>query len=260
MKAQRRHELKANSLIWTLQGLPDTINKYQSQIALALVLIALAILMVRYRMNTAQERLNAAQQSLGAAADDLTRLKNLQFGNGGDGVQFMKAREEYYSDGLQEAEEALQKSPDSQDALKAEALLNQGDLNFEMANAPELAGAATQPALRPAEPDDTLLSNAYDAYSQVIQNYASQKFAVTAAHFGLGAVAEDRAAAAGGADASQWDAARSQYQAVLDSDADAAFKTIASSRIALIPRLSKPAAIGWSAATQPIQMGPSTQK
>jgi hypothetical protein len=265
MKAERRHVLKANSLIWTLQGLPETIKKYQSQIALGLVLVALAIVMVRYRINMAQERLMGAQQNLGVAAEDLHRLKNMAFNPGSDGVGYMKEREEFYSDGLQQADEAFQKAPDSQDAMKAEALLDKGDLNFEMANTPEMPGAATQPSLRPAEPEDSLLSNASDAYTQVLQNYSSQKFAVTAARFGLAAVAENRAVAGGGSDASQWDAAKAQYQAVLDSDAEEAFKTIASLRLGLLPQLSKPAAIGLTATSQPGQMqvlplGPSTQK
>ena len=198
MKAERRHVLKANSLIWTLQGLPETIKKYQSQIALGLVLIALTIVMVRYRINIAQERLSAAQQSLGVAGEDLHRLKNMAFNPGADGIGYMKAREEYFSDGLQQADEAFQKAPDSQDAMKADALLHKGDLNFEMANTPVMPGAATQPALQPAEPEDSLLSNAFDAYTQVLQNYSSQKFAATAARFGLAAVAENRAVAGGG--------------------------------------------------------------
>jgi hypothetical protein len=260
MKAERRHVLKSNSLIWHLQGLPETIKKYQSQIALVMVLIALVIVMVRYRINIAQERLFAAQQSLGVAADDLRRLKNMAFNPEADGVQYMKAREEYYSDGLQQADEAFQKAPDSQEAMKAEALLDKGDLNFEMANTPELPGAATQPALGLPEPEDSLLSNASDAYTQILQNYSTQKFAVMAAHFGLAAVAENRAVAGGGSNASQWDAAKAQYQAVLDSDAEAGFKTIATLRMGLIPQLSKPAAIGLTATTKPVALGPSTQK
>jgi hypothetical protein len=258
MKAQRRHELKANSLIWTLQGLPETIKKYQSQIALGLVVVALAIVMVRYRISAAQERLAAAQQALGVAADNLNRLKNNPYNPGIDGIQYIKQREESYIDGLQEADEAFEKAPDSQPAMKAEALLHKGDLNFELANSPELAGAATQPALRPAESNETLLSNAFDAYMQVLQNYPNEKFAVTAAHFGLAAVAEDRAA--DGKDASQWDAAKAQYQAVLDSDAEQAFKNIATLRIGLLPRLSQPMALGFSAATQESPLGPTTRK
>jgi hypothetical protein len=267
MKAERRHELKANSLIWTLQGLPEQIKKYQSQIALVLVLIALVILMVRYRINIAQEKLDAAQQSLGVAADDLNRMKNMVFRPGEDGIQFMREREMDYADGLQQADDAFQKAPDSQETMKAEALLDKGDLNFEMANTPELPGATTQPALRPGEPNDSLLTSASDAYSQILQNYSSQKFAATSAHFGLAAVAENRAAAGG--DASQWDAAKTQYQAVLDGDAESAFKTIAKIRLEMIPQLSNPAIslspASLTPATQPgplqvFPLVPSTQK
>ena len=260
MKAQRRHELKANSLIWTLQGLPETIKRYQSQIALGLVLVALAIVMIRYRINTAEQRLAAAQQGLSIANEQLHRLQSSRFYPGADALQYVKQREEFYSDGLQQADDALQKAPDSQPALKAEALLVKGDINFEVANSPEMAGAATQPALRPAETMDTLLNSAYDAYMQVVQNYPEQKFAATAAHFGLAAVAEDRAVAGGGSDVAQWDAAKAQYQAILDSNAEPGFKAVATQRIELLPQLQQPAAIGLGATTIISTLGPTTQK
>jgi hypothetical protein len=247
MKAQRRRELKVNSLIWTLQGLPETIKKYQSQVSLGLVLIALAVVLIQYRIRTGQERLEAARTSLGNAADDLQRLRTMAFDPEGDAQTFMRLREGYYSDGLQQVDTVLQKTPDSEVAMKAQALLDKGDLNFEMANFPELNGAATQPALRPAEPRDTLLGNAFDAYSQALHDYASQRPIVTAAHFGLAAVAEDRAA---GGDPSQWDAARAQYQAVIDGDAEQPFKVLAKQRLELLPQLQLPATVDLSATTQ----------
>jgi predicted negative regulator of RcsB-dependent stress response len=101
----------------------------------------------------------------------------------------------------------------------------------------------------------------------VLQNYPGQKFAVAAAHFGLAAVAENRAVGGGtGApDASQWDTAKAQYQAVLDSNAEQAFKDVATMRMGLLPQLSKPVAIGLSApSTEPsldlIPLGSSTRK
>jgi hypothetical protein len=263
MKAQRRQQLKANSLIWTLQGLPETIKRYQSQIALVLVLIALAIVMIRYRMTAAEQRLLNAQQSLSVANEQLHRLQSSRLYPGADALGYMKQRMEFYSDGLQQADDALQKAPDSQPALKAEALLVKGDINFEIANAPEMPGAATQPALRPAESVENLLNNAHDAYMQVLENYSDQKFAVTAAHFGLAAVAEDRAVLGNG-DSSQWDAAKVQYQAIVDSDAEPGYKAIATQRIQLLPQLERPVAIGLSATTVPSPLigplGPTTQK
>ncbi len=150
-------------------------------------------------MSAAEQRLAEAQESLAIASDDLRQLENIVPPPGGDLLILVKQREELYSEGLQQADAALQKAPDSQAALKAQALILKGDFNFNMANFPELPGAATQPSLRPAESDDSLLSNASDAYTEVLQSYASEKFAVTAAHFGLAAVAENRG---------NWDAAR----------------------------------------------------
>ncbi len=187
MKAERRHELKANSLSQSLLLFPEKIKQYQSQIALVLVLIALAVVLIRYRMNAAEQRLFDAQTSLSLASDNLQHLENSP--SGADPQILMKSREDVYAEGLQQADDAFQKAPDSQLVLKAQALVLKGDLNFNMANFPELPGAATQPSLRPSESEDTLLTNASDAYNQVLQNYASEKFAVTAAHFGLAAVA-----------------------------------------------------------------------
>lgn len=254
MKAQRRHELKANSLIWHLQGLPEKIKEYQSQIALGLVVIALAVLMVRYRINAAQQRLAEAYQGLNIASDDLQRLK--QFYPSANSAELMAHRAGYYAEGLQEADQAFQKAPDNLPMLKAEALLDKGDINFEMANSPELPGAASQPALRPAESDDSLLASAHDAYAQVLHDFADQKFAVTAAHFGLAAVAEDRAAS----DASQWDAAKAEYQAIVDSDAEPAFKAAASQRLQILPQLQRPAAVGLSVLTGIGPAAPATRK
>ncbi len=248
MKAERRHELKTNSLMQRLRLFPQFVSQYQSQIALVSVLIALAIVLVRYRMSSAEQRLTEARQSLSIASDDLQRLENPMRGT--DALMFMKAREDSYSEGLQQADEALQKAPDSQPALKAQALILKGDFNFNMANFPELPGAATQPSLRPAESEESLLSNASDAYTEVIQKYAGERFAVTAAHFGLAAVAENRGA---------WDAAKAQYQAILDSDAEAPYKTLANMRLGLLGQLEQPAAVDLSAAAPAPAETPATQ-
>jgi hypothetical protein len=169
---------------------------------------------------------------------------------GTDPLMFMKAREDSYSEGLQQADEALQKAPDSQPGLKAQALILKGDFNFNMANFPELPGAATQPSLRPDESEENLLSNASDAYTEAVEKYATEKFAVTAAHFGLAAVAENRGA---------WDAAKAQYQAILDSDAEAPYKNLASMRLELLPQLAHPVVVDLSAPAPATQAITATQ-
>ena len=240
MKAQRRHELKQNSLIATLQQLPTTIKQYQSQIALVVVVIALAVVVIRYKINSAAERLAEAQASLGIAGDDLSRLRQTVPNPRDDSKAIMQEREMLYSEGIKEADDALEKAPLSKESLRAQTLLTKGDLNFEVANAPELPGAATEPSLRPSESDQQLLDDAYEAYSQVVQNYPSQTSDVTQARFGLGAVAEDRAVLNGGSDPAQWAAAKQQFQAVLDSDAPAGFKNLAGQQMQLLPQLQRP--------------------
>lgn len=247
MKAQRRQELKSNSLLWTLQGLPEQIKKYQSQIALVMVLIALAIVLVRYRINAAAQRTYDAQQAMGIATEDLTQLSRLNFYEGDDMEGFAKAREEKFADGLQQADTAFQKAPDSMAAMKAQALLYKGDLNFRMANFPALPGSDTRPSLLPSESQDTLLSGATDAYQQVLQTYPDQKFAVVAAHFGLAAIDENKG---------NWDDAKTQYQAILTGDAEQAFKDAAKQRIDLLPQLSQPVTVDLQATTQPSIFGP----
>jgi hypothetical protein len=241
MKAERRHELKSNSLVQSLKLFPEAVKQYQSQIALVVVLIALAIVLLRYRLSAAEQRLNEAQESLSIASDDLQRLQSTAPVPGADMQMVMKEREDFFSEGLQRADEAFQKAPDSKAALKAQALILKGDFNFNMANLPDLPGAATQPSLRPSEGEENLLSKASDAYTQVLQNYASEKFAVAAAHFGLAAVAENKGA---------WDAAKAQYQAISDGNAETPYKNLASARLALIPELALPVAVDLPA-TQP---------
>jgi hypothetical protein len=248
MKAERRRELKVNSLIWTLQGLPQTIKKYQSQVSLAVVLIALAAVLIQYRMRTGQQRLEAARASLANAADDLQNLRRMPINPEEDGGAFMRVREAYFEDGLDQVDTVLKNAPAGEAQMRARALLDKGDLNFEMANFPELGGAATQPALRPVESLDTLLANAADAYNQALREYGDQKLVAVAAHFGLAAAAEDRAAAG---DASQWNAARAQYQAVIDGDAEQPFKLMAKQRLQLLPELKLPATVNLPPTTQP---------
>jgi len=251
MKSERRRELRQNALIWHLQGLPEKIKQYQSQISLVLIVIALGIVLIQYRMRSAQERLEAAQGAVALATQDLDQLRSV-LGPFRDSAMAMRQREDWYADGIQQTEDALQKAPDSQRYLKSHALLMKGDLSFEMSNLPELPGASTQPALRTAESVDDLLSAASDAYSQALQTYPDIPTVAVSARFGLAAVAENQ---------SNWDVARQQYQAIISGDASQPYKDYAKKRMDLLEQLAKPAAVDFSASTQPatMTMGPTTR-
>lgn len=259
MKTQRRHELKQNALAVVLWGVPEIWKKYGTRIILGLILLALVAVWIRYRITQGQEKLAMAQQSLGEADQCLGRLERLLVAGPGEEAAVAQQRQLWYSDGIRLADDALDKSGDQQQQLKAQTLLCKGDLNFEMANLPDLRGAATQPSLRPELSKTDLLSNAEDAYQSLVQDYPQQAFEVMAAHFGLAAVAEDRAAEGGGSDASQWDRARQQYETVInDPGTPRPFKEMAASRLRLVGQMQQPALINVpsTTTTQP-SLGPN---
>ncbi|MGD1275979.1 MAG: hypothetical protein ABR964_01995 [Tepidisphaeraceae bacterium] len=251
MKTQRRHELKQNALAMMLWGIPEIWRKYGTRIMLGLILLALVAVWIRYRINQGQEKMAIAQQSLSEAEQSLGRLERLLVAGPGEEAAVAQQRQLWYSDGIRLADDALDKSGDQQQQLKAQAMLCKGDLNFEMANLPDLRGAATQPSLRPEPSKSELLSNAEDAYQRVTQDYPQQAFEVMAAHFGLAAVAEDRAAEGGGTDSSQWDRARQEYEVVIDDAATPRpFKELAANRLKLLGLIQQPALTNVPPATQ----------
>jgi hypothetical protein len=236
MKAQRRHELKENSLIRSLKQLPGASQQYGSRIALGIILVAVIVLVIRSRMNAAAERLSAAQQNLNQVGQDLFQLQMSLSPRAGQELQLAQDRQALYSDGIKLADDALDKAGSKEMHLKAQALLYKGDLNFQLANLPALPGAATQPSLQPDQKPAELLDSAEAAYSQVLSDCADDIFAVTSAHFGLAAIAENRAVT----DPAQWDIARQQYQAIIDSNAAQAFRALAGLRLNLLAQLQQP--------------------
>ena len=88
---------------------------------------------------------------------------------------------------------------------KGRALVVRGDLNWYLANLPELPGAATQPTLRPEVPADEVLKQSAAAYTTVTTLAGADKQSVAAARLGLAAIAENRG---------DWDGATQQLQAV----------------------------------------------
>jgi hypothetical protein len=236
MKAQRRHELKENSLIRSLKQLPSASQQYGSRVALGVILVAVIVLVIRSRMNASSERLSAAEQNLNQVGQDLFQLQLSLAPKAGEALQLAQDRQALYSDGIKLADDALDKAGSKQNRIKAQALLYKGDLNFQLANLPALPGAATQPSLLPDQKPADLLESAEAAYSQVLSDCPDDIFAVTSAHFGLAAIAEDRAVT----DRAQWDVAGQQYQAIIDGKSARAFKTLAAQRLNLLGQLQQP--------------------
>jgi hypothetical protein len=256
MKAERRHELKQNSLVKKLEDLPRY-KQWGTRAMLGVILLAMLIFGWRYRQSAGAARVDSARDSLAAGQEALLRLKDtaLQLAEGGDPAAVANIRMDSFADGLKEVDDAIANAGDANPLLVAAALLCRGDLNFELANIPPIPGASTRPSLQPDQSEPDLLNAAADAYSQVLQNYPNDLPSVTQARFGLAAVAEDRALI----DPSNWDKATSYFQAILDSDAPELFKDQAKAQLALLPNLQKPLTLDLMPELESPSTMPSTE-
>jgi hypothetical protein len=261
MKAERRHELKENTLVKRLEEIPSFSKTYGTRLLLGVIVLALLVVLIRYRMNSAAESSSQAQQGLLQAREDLKQLKDLTYAPVAQALAIATRRQDLYDDGIQQADAALKKAGDKETEVRAQALVYQGDLNWELANMPDLPGAATQPSLRPNTATADLLTSAENAYNAVLLQYPTAKMQVVAARFGLGAIAENRGGATRGGDHTQWEKARAQYQAILDSDAPQAFKDAAQARIDSLNQLEQAPLVGIAslATTLPSIEGPATR-
>jgi hypothetical protein len=239
MKAQRRHELKTNTLAEAMAHLPQT-GKRNLATAVTVILAGLLIgLLIRFRLNAGQERLSRAADNLAVAREDIDSIKELVIRMMSQPVDASLAQVPF-SDALQRLDSVLADVGGSDPKLAAEALVARGDANWNMK---EFDAATTQPSA--GQTPSELLSGAEAAYQQVIIAYPQQHFSASTAHFGLAAIAEDR---------HDWDAARKQYQAILDdADAGAIFQDVARQMLKSVDDLEHPPVIApaTQAATQP---------
>lgn len=235
MKAQRRHDLKTNALARGLEGFPSRWREYGNQALLVVLVGLIAFLAIRYWNEKKQSQARAvveAQQTIQSSLQQLNdqpRFYSREFSE-----QLMDQRQR-----LERAAEAaistvLDTAKDPK-ALAA-AWVAKGDLEWKLANMPLLPGAETQPSLE-IKDRDKLLSDARVAYLNVLQPpYSSDPFDVFSARVGLAAIAEDQ---------KQWETARQQYQAIIESPSlPEAFKDYARARLTELPQYEKPPLIG----------------
>lgn len=264
MKAQRRHDLQTNSLARALSQSPVFFRKHGAKVFLAIVVIGLAIILIRQRMSLAEQEVNVGWGNITIARDAIGQLAQTPaFRLDGENEFSLRSRL------TNDASRAVRTAVSADDrALASEGLVVQGDLNWTLANLPEIVGAATRPALKSQVAAADYLSRAEDSYARVLKSYADFPLAAASARFGLAACAENRG---------QWDQAAEQYQAIIKDPALAlSFKPQAEFRLkhisqvkeplylALIPEATQPAtasAMGPSpapAVTTPVQ--PATRK
>jgi hypothetical protein len=252
MKAERRHELQQNSLARFIENFPVMVRLYADRILLVIVLIMLVIVLVRWRMNAAAERQVTVANDLAVARTSVQQLQQMRMIGSPDTLATQRSK--MIAD-INVAIDSVASNTGSADAAtQARALLTRGDLYWTLANLPAIPGAATQPSLQLPKPSDEYLSQAADAYQNVLKNYPNQSDATLAANFGLAAIAENR---------HKWEEAVQIYNQIKTSNAEPMYKDLAEARLKLIPEIQQPVLLGElqnkPADLSPLMMAPASQ-
>lgn len=244
MKAERRHELQTNSLAQFLSDLPLYIRFHGNKILIGVIVVCLLVLLIRYRMSTAEQARQMTIGSLTSARSGIEQLKLVDRMQSADPAGRVKQRIDLSRQVATAIDQILQSTSDPDDAaVRAEAYVARGDLNWSLANLPEVPGAATQPSLAMPNPPEQYLKQAEDAYQQVLGAYPNQRMAKISALLGLAAIEENRG---------NWDRATEIYNRMLKDDAiSRQFKEMARVRLSIMPQLRTPVYLGSFSSTQP---------
>jgi hypothetical protein len=262
MNSEHRHELKRNELATGISDVPGLIKKHGSKLLLVLTFVLLAFAVVRYRNNQAAEQEQVVYSSLGTANNAIMQLQRQEQTYMQQQMQIAQLRNSPMWATLGDAEkqqlggsnpEALVRmrqqtesevraavqsvidsaDPDTHQAALAGAWEAQGELYWHLATGlPVETPATTQPAATTQKSPAEYLTLAKQAYTHVLESYPKQTRSVANARMSLAAIAETEG---------DFEAARKQYQAVIDaSDSPAMEKAVAISRIAQLDDLAKP--------------------
>lgn len=244
MKAERRHELRTNTLAHALEGLPEVSRRYGSRILLGVIAVLLVIVLVRLWVTSSREKARNAAVYLNNARRLVAQLPDVgiqtaqaaRFAAFMDPAQFATLRDNVRDEAQRNIDLVLESSDDPK--FRAGAMVTRGDLNWELANFPALPTSitATRPALSPPKSADDYLKDAAEAYQAVVGSGGAPLESVVMARLGLAAIAENR---------QNWDEARQQYQAVVDHpQVPQPLKQLAADRLSGLDELRRPVLIG----------------
>src|SRR4051794_40415566 len=149
MKAERRHQLQANELARQLETFPETLKRNASTILLVVTACVVVFFVVRYRRASAEnQQINLANALLNAR-DGPNRLRGLDMEQGQAPPELIASERNAVISGTRTAIDTILREAEGDEgmALRAEALVAKGDLNWQLANLEPLRAAATQPAL-----------------------------------------------------------------------------------------------------------------
>jgi hypothetical protein len=209
MKSDRRtkEQIVSDALAKEMDGLPGMLKRWGNTALTVILVIAAVAMLVRWRLATAEQARLSLVNSLSNARSYVMQLlpENML----GQPAQILAPnRTNLASLASAEISSVLNNTDDPK--FKAPALITRGDLYWQLANFPELPGAATQPSLRSLESREELLTKSADAYNEVFKNdaYKDQKDSLTSAHFGLAAIAQNRR---------DWDTARHELELIANN-------------------------------------------
>jgi hypothetical protein len=239
MKAQRRHQLQTNELARQLETFPETLKRNASTILLVVTACVVVFFVVRYRKAAAENRQISLANALETARGGPQALRNtdalrLQYPI----EQVVGRRNQLIAETRSAIDTILRDAEgDDEKALRAEALVAKGDLNWSLASLRPVPEAATQPALALQRTPAEYLRDAEDAYGDVVSGYADRIVSWVTAQMGLAAIAENRG---------DWAAAKQRYQAIVDRKADVpdSLARLAAQRINMLAVLQKPIFLG----------------
>lgn len=229
MKSERPIDYRSSSAAKPRGGFSSYLQEYGSRVLLFVVLATLAYMVASRWFTGRSEKMSQAGMDLGNALYALDQIRDMQ---NAPPERLAMIRKEYAGEVEQAVRDLLDVSTDPH--LRAQALVARGDLNWLLANYPELPGATTRPELGVGKSREELLSAAESAYKQVLQPPQNQDAqSVITARFSLAAIAQDRA---------QWDQAREYYQQI-DNDpaAGSGFKKLAELDLESLKKIEKPA-------------------
>jgi hypothetical protein len=239
MKAERRHQLQANELAKQLETFPETLKRNASTILLVITACVVVFFVVRYRRASAENRDVNLSNALMNARQGPQELRFVNAAQGQAPVEAVVARRNQPISESRNAIDTILREAEGDEgmAMRAEALVAKGDLNWALANLEPLAAGATQPTLALPRTQTEYLKDAEDAYNDVVTGYPGQIVSWVSAQMGLAAAAENRR---------DWAAARKAYQAIIDRKGDVPddFTQLAARRMAMIPALEKPIFVG----------------
>jgi hypothetical protein len=179
MKPERRHQLQTNTLATSLGGMPEWLRQNVLTIIIVVAVGILTYSAIQFHNNSRLRRQANAEQSLTTLRQRVRAISVIYYRpQEAMSQQELAVQRDALADSAQSMfDEVIADTDESDVALRAQAYLLHGDLNWTLANLPMLPAATTQPNLRVTQSPQELLQGAQRDYQRVIDDYSDQTLA-----------------------------------------------------------------------------------